>query len=67
MTQQPLAGLRLERGRLPAWPAAPGRYLAWARRHPRLVDSTLVAILLLLALPNVLERRPPPPAGELGR
>ncbi|HEY1639276.1 MAG TPA: histidine kinase [Streptosporangiaceae bacterium] len=55
MTQQPLAGLRLERGPARGIAGWPGRYLAWARRHPRLVDSTLVAILLLLALPNVLE------------
>jgi signal transduction histidine kinase len=55
MTQQPLAGLRLERGPARGVAGWPGRYLAWARRHPRLVDSTLVAILLLLALPNVLE------------
>jgi signal transduction histidine kinase len=54
MTHQQLAGPRPERGPARGIAAWPGRYLAWARRHPRLVDSTLVAVLLLLSFPNLL-------------
>ncbi|HEU5419925.1 MAG TPA: histidine kinase [Streptosporangiaceae bacterium] len=54
MIQQPLAGSRSERGPARGVAGWPGRYLAWARRHPQLVDSTLVAVLLLLAVPNLL-------------
>src|SRR5262245_61443800 len=57
MTQQQLAGPRPERGPARGIAAWPGRYLAWARRHPRPVDSTLGAVLLLPSFPNLLAGR----------
>jgi signal transduction histidine kinase len=44
---------RLSRGVL-AWRDT---YVAWVRRHPRLVDAVLVAALLLLAVPHVAGAR----------
>jgi signal transduction histidine kinase len=55
--QQPRTGTRLEdrlsRGVL-AWRDS---YVAWVRRHPRLVDAVLVAALLLLSGPHVAAAR----------
>jgi signal transduction histidine kinase len=57
VTQQPRRGTRLEdrlsRGLL-AWR---DRYVAWVRRHPRLVDAVLVAVILLLSVSHLADLR----------
>jgi signal transduction histidine kinase len=53
VTQQAHRGTRLEdrlsRGLL-AWR---DKYVAWVRRHPRLVDAVLVALIVLLSVPHL--------------
>jgi signal transduction histidine kinase len=54
MSQQQHASPRPARGLARGVARWPGRYLAWARRHPRLVDAALVAVLLVLAVPSLI-------------
>jgi signal transduction histidine kinase len=54
MPQQPPASTRLERGLARGVVAWRGRYTAWVRRHPLLVDAALVALLLLLSRPGLV-------------
>jgi signal transduction histidine kinase len=56
-TQQPRAGTRPERAAARGVLAWRDRFLAWARRHPRLTDAALVAVLLWQAGPRVTDIR----------
>jgi signal transduction histidine kinase len=58
MPQQLLTGRRVQRPLVSSVLAWPGRYLAWARRHPLLVDGALVALLVLVSAPRLLTSDP---------
>jgi signal transduction histidine kinase len=57
MPQPLLTGRRLLRRLVSSVLAWPGGYLAWARRHPLLVDAALVALLLLFSGPGLAAGR----------
>lgn len=57
MPQQSRASARLERVLARGMRAWRGRYSAWVRRHPLLVDAALVAVLTVLSRPQLAAGR----------
>jgi signal transduction histidine kinase len=53
MPEQPPVSPRLVRGLTGGARSGRDRYRAWVRRHPRLVDGTLVGLLLLFSRPGL--------------